>query len=371
MTWWSTSCRKLREAKQKGGVPNAPAVIRPNSVNGGFTWFFDAASKLKPKSVKQSSNVDVGDPEQDADATEDTPDADQELNDIILKTPQVSGAALVNAMKAKGLKVVKVTEAWRARVDMFRPMREKSAIQQACERVMGRGLKVTKAKEADAASAFPQVTRETKFNFRPTNLRESASDDGIGPTKFKVVLLQEGLGNFGDAYYYNREALESAIPVFTGAKVYADHPSSAEEETRPERSVRDVLGHFENIQVETDKDDRAMLTGEVCILPDKPYEWARGLMRHAVDHAKKFPDKDFIGLSINASGDSSETPIDDVMKQAPSGAKPKLVEAKEQGIDTVRVVSKIKSAVSCDLVTEAGAGGKILNLIEGSKGHGS
>ena len=48
----------------------------------------------------------------------------------------------------------------------------------------------------------------------------------------------------------------------------------------------------------------------------------------------------------------------------------KLAEAKENGIESVKVVRKIKSAVSCDLVTEAGAGGKILNFIEGGNHNG-
>ena len=67
---------------------------------------------------------------------------------------------------------------------------------------------------------------------------------------------------------------------------------------------------------------------------------------------------------INASGDAQDTSIDEVLRSAPDGAKPKLTEAQQSGIDSVRLVSKINSAVSCDMVTEAGAGGKFLNLIE-------
>ena len=42
------------------------------------------------------------------------------------------------------------------------------------------------------------------------------------------------------------------------------------------------------------------------------------------------------------------------MREAPASAKAKLAEAKENGIESVKVVRQIKSAVSCDLVTEAG-----------------
>lgn len=372
MTLLSIFCPKLVEAKQHGGVPNAPAVVKPNSVNGGYSWFFDAASKLGKR--KESSNVAVGDPEKRTDVTKDVPDADSELNDIVIQNPQISGATLINMMRTKGLKAAKVTEAFRARIaDLREAMRESarvSPMEYAAARVLGKSLKIKKTVEADSASAFPQVTRESKdldFIVKGCKFLESASDDGIGPTKFNAVLIQEGMGNFGDAFYYTREALESAIPIFTGAKIYADHPSSTDEETRPERSVKDIIGHYENLQVTENKGGQAELTGEVHVLPDKPYEWARALMRQTIEHAKKFPDKNLVGLSINASGGAVETPIDEVLKTAPESAKPKLIEAQQNGIDSVKVVSKIKSAVSCDLVTEAGAGGKIINLIEGDR----
>jgi len=339
LTWLLTSCHRLIEA-QGVGAYNDPQGRGIKTTH----WFWAAAQK-----INQASNVDIGDPEQGLDIAKNTPSADEDLNQIIVDHPMISGATLVNEMKAKGLRVVKNTE--------------------SCFKNWGSKIKASREKktEADSGSSFPQVLvkqKESKFTFKSVTLKESASDDGIGPTRFKVILLQEGLGNFGDAYYYSRDALNSAIPVFTGSKIFADHPSSVEEETRPERSVRDVLGHFENIQVETDKEDRAMLTGEVCVLPDKPYEWARALMRHAVTHAEKFPDQPFVGLSINASGDAEEASLESVLSTAPESAKPKLIEAKGMGIETVHVVSKIKDAISCDLVTAAGAGGGIVSVIK-------
>ena len=66
----------------------------------------------------------------------------------------------------------------------------------------------------------------------------------------------------------------------------------------------------------------------------------------------------------NAFGEAEEKPIGDVMKMAPQGAKPKLAEVLEMGFDSVRVVDNIEDAISCDLVTEAGAGGKVINIKE-------
>ncbi len=111
------------------------------------------------------------------------------------------------------------------------------------------------------------------------------------------------------------------------------------------------------------------LCGDLNLLPSDDCEWARGLMVRAIENAKKFPDTPFIGLSINAGGAATKTPIDDVIASAPDGAKEKLTQAKDNGIDTVKVVQQITRGTSCDLVTEAGAGGKIINIIGDTDGE--
>jgi len=232
--------------------------------------------------------------------------------------------------------------------------------------LMSKGYKIEKPKvEADAAATNVPVLRAQESMKLSSRFLESApSDNGIGPTRFHAVLLQEGLGNLNDAFYYTSSAIESAVPVFEGKKIYADHPSLDDERTRPERSVRDILGHFESIKVEESKDGRKMLVGDLIVLPDKQFEWARGLMRHAVEFSQKYPDKDFVGLSINASGDTNPMALDEFMKEAtiPESILPKLQKAKEIGITEVRLVTSITDALSCDLVTEAGAGGRLLGL---------
>ncbi len=233
--------------------------------------------------------------------------------------------------------------------------------------------KIMKHKECDSSSMTPAVTaggqkrqRESKLKFVISNFRESAAPSGEGiPNKFRVVLIEEGMGNSSDAYYYTREALESAIEVFNGLKIMADHPTDEEEQIRPERSTRDTLGHYENLGVEQLSEGQSVLCADLDIVPSQDTEWARARMVRAIENAPKFPGKDFVGLSINASGPSAETPIEDVISMAPEGAKQKLIDAQNEGIETVKVVSKINRARSCDLVTEAGAGGKFLNIIGG------
>jgi hypothetical protein len=178
-------------------------------------------------------------------------------------------------------------------------------------------------------------------------------------------MLEEGLGNLHDGFYYTKDALRSARVLLDGAKIYADHPTKTEEEDRPERSVRDVIGHFEDLKiVESEKDGRASLTATAIVLPDDSYRWARALMRSAIDYSQKFPDKNFIGLSINAGGSAERVGTAEFLKtaQIPESARPKILKAMENGLDTIRVVKNIQSAISCDLVTEPGAGGRVLKI---------
>lgn len=270
------------------------------------------------------------------------------VNELIVQNPKISAATLLNMLKSKGV-TIGVPEA------------EQEAREEK------------DTEEADSASSnAPSQAAGVKKESSPIRflaarlLEKDAKDDGIGPTKFRTVLIEEGLGNFRDRFFYTKEALQSAVPIFEGKKIYADHPSSIEEQSRPERSVKDVLGYFENVALEEDDSGRAMLTADVQLLDDMEYAWARGLMRHAVNYAKKFPDKEFVGLSINASGDAEEKALDDYLTESeiPPSVMPKIEAAKAEGIDTIKVVSRITNAVSCDLVTEAGAGGKVLQMLE-------
>ncbi len=185
--------------------------------------------------------------------------------------------------------------------------------------------------------------------------------------RFNVVLIQEGLGNLGSCYYYSRQALESAIALFEGAKCFANHPDRIEMQARPERDIGDIVGHFENIKL-VETNGRAELHGELVLLDDLKGQEVSARFKHALEFNQKYPDKEFIGLSINAYGDSETKSIDEVIKLAPESAREKLREAKAQNISQVSYCTVFEKAVSCDVVTTAGAGGKITNLIEGNMG---
>jgi hypothetical protein len=320
-------------------IPEPKVSKDPNQGIKVDNWFYGAMEALAPKGLPTTT--------QPAERPEPAPET--EIAQLMVDNPTMSGATFYNMIKSKGYQVTKNPELAAAEANASSSM---PAVSRALESLR---------------SLAPRGVRKSKREFRGRFLERAAVDDGIGPTRYRCVLIQEGLGNFKDAYYYSREALLSAVPVFEGKKIYADHPSSSEEQVRPERSVRDVLGHFQNITLEEKDDGTTQLVGDVILMGDKQYEWARGLFRHAVEFSKNFPDKDFIGLSINASGDAEERDLSKVMESAPDTAKVKLVSAREQGIERVRYVSKISEAVSCDLVTEAGAGGRILSMIESER----
>lgn len=235
-------------------------------------------------------------------------------------------------------------------------------------------------KQADGGSSFPQVLRSqesgvptpTTIRFREsTTFREaSTSEDPQAPqSRFSAIILQEGMGNFGTSFYYTKEALQSAVEIFEGKKIYADHPTATEDEVRPERSVRDILGYHGGVKVSEESDGHSVLSSDVVIKKSSDCDWARELMKEAIEYSKKYPDQDFIGLSINANGQADPWDIEEYMKQdgIPAYCMAKLVAAKEAGITEIRVVSKFINAISCDLVTEAGAGGRVTKLIEGNE----
>ena len=272
--------------------------------------------------------------------TNPNPDASEQANKIMVDNPNMNVATFLNTLKSLGLAIV--------------DMKPKT--------------------EADSTSTAIQVTRsQESLKGSPTKIKFLEQDkavNGANPiSRFKVALIQEGLGNLRDAFYYTRIALESAVSLFEGKKCYADHPSRTEEIDRPERTVRDIIGHYENCHIEENADKSAMLCAELVIPSNESYDWARSLLVHGLNYSTKYPDKDFIGLSINASGDAEPMDITDFMKQSdvPSSAKPKLMKAIEQGVTQIRVVNAIQDATSTDLVTEAGAKGKIIELLESNK----
>ena len=324
-------------------------------VSGKVFFFGVEAFKPAPVVGPSAPEPKAPSPEPVVKTQADTPKtADEMVDEILLKNPGMNAASLVQALKHAGIKFDIVDP---KTVEPQPQPEAPSAEETSVTSGHGAVLRQEKSKESGAlADSFVSC----RF------LEAVAKDDGIGPFRFKTALIQEGMGNFRDRFFYTRESLESAIAIFEGRKCYADHPSRTEESDRPERSVRDIIGHFENVHVEESDDGCAMLVADLILLPDSPFEWARSLVRHAVEYGKRYPGQEFVGLSINASGDAEVVPLKSVIDDStlPEGCKPKLAKAVEMGVEDLRVVKRISEATSVDLVTEPGAKGKIISYLE-------
>ena len=141
----------------------------------------------------------------------------------------------------------------------------------------------------------------------------------------QVVVIKPGLNSSGQRFY-PPETLARDFRVFEGVKMFADHPSEADEKNRPERSVRDWVATLKNVHI---GGDGAVLGEAVVVEP-----WLQERLATLRDKGLL---KD-MGISINAVGTASKLKIN--------------------GSET-NVIEKIVRARSVDFVTEAGAGGGI------------
>lgn len=159
-------------------------------------------------------------------------------------------------------------------------------------------------------------------------LRESAPltpDSEAGKGIWRSCLIEADVQ--GSSGFYPADVLERdgarAFPA--GTHVYYDHPSDSEELDRPERSVRDIAGYLlDDATFEEGPEGRGLFS-RIQFTKD-----AKSLVSEL---------KDVIGLSIRAAGQIEETP---------SG----------------RIVRRISEGLSVDLVTRAGAGGRLVTMTE-------
>lgn len=148
-------------------------------------------------------------------------------------------------------------------------------------------------------------------------LRESTAT-AVGAT-YRVTLIRPGWSANGR--YYPREVLSRARSLFERVKAFADHPTRQELSDRPERSVRDLVGWYDDVRQEAD----GRLTARLHLL--ETATWLRPLL-----------DRRLVGLSVHALG------------------RTRFGEAEgRRGV----IVESITRVVSVDVVTESAAGGEI------------
>lgn len=213
--------------------------------------------------------------------------------------------------------------------------------------------KPTEKKGKESKSPAKRNLKETLYG-----TLEAARQDELGRKVYPVTLIREGMGNLHDRNYYTADAVKSGVPVYNGKKAYYDHPTQTEERERPGRSVREISGHYENVRAEKGKDGRMELKGDFVPMQSDTKKDVVDMLEHAINYKKKFPDQDFIGISINGDGEGHQMDYEDfISKFKPTTEEMKKISQIEG--QQINVVNRFTEAVSADLVTEPGAGGNI------------
>lgn len=161
-----------------------------------------------------------------------------------------------------------------------------------------------------------------------TTFTESASLGEKVGGKYRVKIIAVGQGSSG---YYSETLLENYGPTAfpAGTHVFLNHKTADEEYNQPERRVEAIAGFIDDAPIfEAQGAQGPGLYGTVRFKKD-----AENLISEIKDH---------VGLSIHARGSSSEgpdgTPVIETLDYHPFN--------------------------SVDIVTRAGAGGRILELME-------
>ncbi|MFV2172332.1 hypothetical protein ACFHW2_11880 [Actinomadura sp. LOL_016] len=159
-----------------------------------------------------------------------------------------------------------------------------------------------------------------------TPLVEAASGQPAS-RRFRARLIEAEVQ--GSSGYYPADTLRRSAGAFpAGTQVFCDHPSMTEAADRPERSVKDLAGRLATDAVF----DRDGLYAEVEVFP------------HYAPLIEGVADA--IGMSIRAMGTSE--PSRDESIRGP-------------------IITSLTEGISVDFVTKAGAGGKVLELIESAR----
>lgn len=145
-----------------------------------------------------------------------------------------------------------------------------------------------------------------------------------------VIVIIEAGANYNKRRYYPKKTLQESADIYAGLKMYLDHPTDAEEAAKPERSIEDWLSTIKESWYED-----GMVLGRVHIHK----AWLKESMKDPVFRSE-------IGVSINAAGRMHVGEIDGQQMQ---------------------IMDAITSAKSVDWVTEAGARGRVLQLMESAK----
>ncbi|HEX21402.1 MAG TPA: hypothetical protein ENH19_01965 [Actinobacteria bacterium] len=171
-----------------------------------------------------------------------------------------------------------------------------------------------------------QINHQIRLDSKNLVLLEADNKKGYDA---EIVLIEAGPGNKNYNAYYPAETLARDYKIFEGSKMYIDHLSAAEERKLGglPRSIKDWVSTVKETWYDP---TTSQIKGGVKFTQD----WFKDLVKEA---------KDEIGVSIHAIARGKPGRINGELK--------KIVEAFTQ-------------VSSVDWVTEAGAGGKVIKILE-------
>jgi len=153
---------------------------------------------------------------------------------------------------------------------------------------------------------------------------DTVRGDADGRHVLDVTLIRSGKSKMGNIY--PSDVLRESTHLFEGVAAFADHNN---DDRRPERSVRDIVGYYKNVH-HLAEGDGGRLAGELHLLPGTDWLWT--LLQETQRHPS------ICGLSIDAYAACQES-------------------------DDGRQVAEFRRVNSVDVVTRASAGGTIDHII--------
>jgi len=157
----------------------------------------------------------------------------------------------------------------------------------------------------------------------------SAAEADVEGLRWTTRLIEGGLSK--NRCYYPIQVLREAVHLFEGVKFFVDHPTKHEARERPERSLMDFAGWFEEPRIEGND-----LIATLNVLASHPIH--QKLLELEARNALSQ-----IGLSIRGKGET------------------RLLRQDGRIVEEVLRISKIHSV---DAVTEPAAGGRFLEIQE-------
>lgn len=214
--------------------------------------------------------------------------------------------------------------------------------------------------EATEASleAEPDVNELDIIESHTCELEEVSNGRGK-PRSLEAVIVTAGKS--GRKNVYTEGSLKTGIPVFSGAKVYRNHPTRQEMRDRPERSVDDLVGRLGKAYVGTNKAGLPALRAPLMIssaeeaLKTKVSEGVVDAMSiRARGVGKRDDDGNFV---VEAFVPTKHTSVDFVTV-ASAGGYPEIVEMTESstpntgdGVPQIeRITIEVLEALRPDLV---------------------